>query len=390
MIAGFAAETLEGSTQFLDFGEVTRRAVGFDVVAEGPERLISSAEGSFEKESLKAIAAEIRNSCKFWPVNLIITDLPHDNRESGLEMLLAAELNVETVFVRLKSARKINRVVITTGGGPHALVGLKYGHKAATALNAETQALRIVRSSEAGARNGTAEAYQRKISDLISIQAAMAGITIPVKTVMSDSVVDSILEHCTSDDLLVMGVTSKWRYIRLSGSLPDEVARRAPCSVMIVYAPVKETLPLAEVFWERNIIINPAYEDRWQLLSLMVDRLIEDRQIPPEMRARVTATVYNREFEDNTSPGHGIAIPHAAMSDFEGTVGCLAIFDEPVDFGGTEVSMVFLLITPEHDYQEYLTILGKVASLALNTELRKQIMQADNAAEVVTVLSEIG
>jgi len=386
IIGNFASHALGKPAEYLDLATIIESATGKNVADQGLES-IQDESGGFASATVKSIAEEIKRVSRDWPVDMVLTDLPTDIRETELEMHLALALNVEMAFVRLKSARRIRRIVITTGGGPHAFNGLKYGQRAAESLNAETLALRIVRSSEYSNNGSSGEQYCQKIVDQMTMQAAMAGISIPVKTVVSDSVTDAILEECNPEDLLIMGVTSRWRYDQLSGSLPEEIARRASNSVMVVFAPTVKELPLDEVFWERNIVINPEYIDRWTLLSQMVGRLIEDRQLPEEMRATVTATVFDREFAGATTTGRGLAIPHAALPNFEGTLGVMAIFKDPINFAGAEEThFVMLLVTPERDYQEYLTILGKVARLMLQPELKEGLMNAESAADAVGLL----
>lgn len=388
LVADFAAQALQATYEQVSFNQIMTGALGRDVFSEGMDSVVEGPEGTIPPEVVRSIAEEIRKTTTEWPVSMIITDLPQDHRESGLEMLLAAELNVETAFVRLKPARKIKRVVITTGGGPHALDGLRYGVKAAAALNAETLALRVVRPSEMRGGIWAEKEYIHRVTELISMQAAMAGVTIPVKTVVAESVSKAILSECGENDLLIMGVTSKWRYNKLAGTLPEEVASQTSSSVMIVYAPLRDELPLTDVFWERNILLDPECENRWQLLSHMADTLIADRQLSEEMRARVIATIYNRELESATSTGRGVAIPHAALPGFEGAVGCLAILREEVDFGGDPVRLVFLLVTSESDYQEYIRILGKIAKLILKPGFAEKLMDATNPAEAVALIRE--
>jgi mannitol/fructose-specific phosphotransferase system IIA component (Ntr-type)/nucleotide-binding universal stress UspA family protein len=383
VVSEFAANTLQANVSLLSFAEITREATGIDISREGIAHYLNPEGTAYRKELLAATAEVIRAKAPVWPVQLVLTDLPYDSGEAGLEMTLATELNVDFGFVVYRNVRKIKRVVITTGGGPHALVGLQYGHKAAQSLQAEALALRIVRPGEINQREGSSEDYCNEISELITMQTEMAGVPIPVKLQVAESVEQAILKELREDDLLITGITSKWRYTSLSGSLPDEIARQAPCSVMIVYASIKEPLPLEEVFWERNILINPDVEDRWELLSYMVNCLIDDRQLPENMRARVTATVYDRESQGATSTGRGIAIPHAAMPDFDGTVGCIATFDTPIDYDGKQVEVVFLLVTPENDYQEYLAILGKIAGLAMEDTFLQRMRDAKNSTDVV-------
>lgn len=387
IIGGFASEALGTPAHYLDLRSIIIDATGVDIEDHDRERSLRDEQGAYKKEAVAKIADAVKEASGSWPVHMIITDLPEDIHEVALELHLAVALNVEMAFVRLRSARRIKRIVITTGGGPHAFNGLRYGQQAAQSLNAETLALRVIRNSEISQQNGDRAAYCQKIVDLMTMQAAMAGISIPVKTVIADSVSDAIIDECSPDDLLIMGVTSRWRYDQLSGSLPEELARRLRCSLMVVFAPAVKELPLAEVFWERNIMINPEYKDRWDLLSSMVDRLIEDRQLPEEKRAEVIATVYDREFAGSTSTGKGLAIPHAALPHFEGTLGVLAVFSPPIDFGdATDTNFVFMLVTPENDYQEYLTILGKIAKTILQPHTRDALLKASNPVEAMDIL----
>ena len=93
----------------------------------------------------------------------------------------------------------------------------------------------------------------------------------------------------------------------------------------------------------------------------------------------------------STAVGSETAIPNAAIPDFLGISGCLGICPEGIDFGGGTgksglVRFIFLLISDNGNYSEYLTVLSEISRLMVLPALREDLLKCRDASEVMNVL----
>jgi amino acid transporter/nucleotide-binding universal stress UspA family protein len=146
-------------------------------------------------------------------------------------ILQEAPCNV--AVLRERHLTEVHRVLVPAGGGPHARLGLRLAAQIARSDEAELTLLRIVRPSE----NLDVEAEIRGLNHLA--REVLGGIDPRVQTriLVREGVLEGILEEARQGeyDLLVIGASEEWRIKSLLvGALPDTVADRAPCSVLMV------------------------------------------------------------------------------------------------------------------------------------------------------------
>jgi nucleotide-binding universal stress UspA family protein len=134
----------------------------------------------------------------------------------------------------LRGSEKIQRVLVATGGGPHAQLGLRLAAKVASGGDGELTLFRVVRPSEELDAAVEAQMLRQMAEKILG-----PDLQVQTRVAASNSVVDAILEETRSEqyDLLVVG-TSDEGTVRnlLFGTIPDAVAARTSCSVLIVRA----------------------------------------------------------------------------------------------------------------------------------------------------------
>jgi amino acid transporter/nucleotide-binding universal stress UspA family protein len=126
----------------------------------------------------------------------------------------------------------VRRVLVPVGGGPHARLGLRLAHDLALGEAARLTVLRVVRPRE----DVDMAAEEAAAEKLIRDELGDTGDRVSARVVQSPSVVSGILgEAGQGYDLLVIGASEGW-FLRnwLFGAIPDVVAERAPCSVLLV------------------------------------------------------------------------------------------------------------------------------------------------------------
>ncbi len=100
--------------------------------------------------------------------------------------------------------------------------------------------------------------------------------------------------------------------------------------------------------------------------------------------------ITTREAAMTSYVGHGVCIPHA-YADVEASIcvcGRLADPLEPGSFGGNEVRLVFLLVSPVDKGEEHLKALGDLARLVGDKSFLSQLLQAESSLSGMKVVRD--
>ncbi len=129
--------------------------------------------------------------------------------------------------------KDVRRVLVPAGGGPHARLGLRLAYDLAVGEAAKSVAvLRVVRPT----KDVDMAAEEATVQRLIRHELGEADGRVSARVVQSPSVVSGILSEAGQGyDLLIIGASEEWFLSNwLFGAIPDVVAERAPCSVLLV------------------------------------------------------------------------------------------------------------------------------------------------------------
>jgi nucleotide-binding universal stress UspA family protein len=145
------------------------------------------------------------------------------------EVVRTAPCDVAVLLNR--GLNQVRRILIPAGGGPHARLGLRLAYDLAKGDDAKLVVLRVVRGKDADLA-----AEQAAAEKLIRDELGEADGRVSAHVVRSAAVVRRILlEARRGYDLLVIGASEEWVLRNwLFGAIPDEVAERAACSVLLV------------------------------------------------------------------------------------------------------------------------------------------------------------
>jgi PTS system nitrogen regulatory IIA component len=93
-------------------------------------------------------------------------------------------------------------------------------------------------------------------------------------------------------------------------------------------------------------------------------------------KGKIFDSLFAREKLGSTGLGHGVAIPHGRIKGLKETVGVFARLKQPIPFDapdGAPVSLIFVLLVPEQATDLHLQILGELAHLFSDRELRERL-----------------
>ena len=110
--------------------------------------------------------------------------------------------------------------------------------------------------------------------------------------------------------------------------------------------------------------IGLAVKDREDLFRTMVSEL-ENLGLVPEVEAPVHALL-EREEDQSTALGAGIALPHARSRALSSLTVTAARLETPIEFDapdGEPVDLVFMILGPKDQPEEHVRMLGRLAKM---------------------------
>ena len=368
---------------------LTRYAEALAQAREAESRVLNTAPASERAEAVayarwsaespdapvEQWTEQARQIAREWPFHLLITGWRRDRGQMRAIARLSEDLGVDTLIIKDWSAGPVDRIFISIGGGPHSLETIRVAHDLMRAWDAPAEALRIARGYEdLGGDPGLLNEYLSQIRALTNIQLKFMGVELPVMVRASDDVAAEIVRDTRQGDLIVLGGPREWLIEeRIDESIPADVAMSADAPVVMVISRRKREVALREVFWENTIRMNLRPANKQEAIQTLVDTLVEEKQLPPDLRDAVLDSAFARERSMESVVSHETVIPHAALPGFRDVIGCLGLCPEGVRFGAPEnglARLVFFLLSPKENYAEYLVILSKIARLVHDADAR--------------------
>ena len=336
----------------------------------------------------------IGNAIDRWNCNMMVmgwkAEVQRDAILASTNRALAKAVNVDTLIFKDRNFQPARRILVPTGGGAHSLLGLQIAHDLSHRWQGTLEVLRIARDPHCQPDDPILSRYCSQLFDDTRLQLQLLNIDAPITILPATDVVDPIVSRAQKSDLVVLGASNDWRQdAYLGGSIPDEIANRVPCSVLMVRSDNIDKISLGNIFWENTIRLDMHPVDKWDAITQMVDALVEEKQIPLPERQKVLDAALDREKKGSTALGHQTAIPHAPIPHLPGIIGCMGICPEGVDFQSSTdelVRFIFLLLTPQQNYHYYIPILSQIATLIRPDHAREAILKCQTPSEVTSLL----
>jgi len=338
------------------------------------------------------LASRIAELAESWPFGMIVADWPDEDDDIATYARLVRDIDVTAVLIRHRAC-SLRRVLIPAGGGAHALEGIRVANALAEAWSLDAKVLRVVKSREGvWLRAADLKHRCRHVRNATRLYLDVADVRMPIKVSVGSDVAEEILRRSRASDLIVVGGSSQWLMENhASSAIPSRVASRAAGPVMMVLTNRGRPSALTDVFYDRTVLVGLHASDKQHAITVLVDALVEGRQVPVARRKEILTEVMARERAGTTYVGHGTAIPHAAIPGFRGLTGVLGVFPEGVPFGEDEdqrATFVYLLLTPKESYEVYLPILARIARCMSDGAKRRRLIESVTPHEAVGVFAE--
>ena len=101
--------------------------------------------------------------------------------------------------------------------------------------------------------------------------------------------------------------------------------------------------------------------------------------------------LWRREQVGSTGVGHGIAVPHARIAGISEPIVLFVRTKSAIEFHAPDhkpVSVLFVILVPEHANDEHLKILATVSEMFSNRTFRKRVEGTMEPAAIQRLFSE--
>ncbi len=149
-------------------------------------------------------------------------------------------------------------------------------------------------------------------------------------------------------------------------------------------------MTLASLLSPDRVIPSMEATEHWPAIIELVDRLIAVDAYPESGREAILASLHDREEQRSTGIGGGIAIPHAFSDDISEVTAIFGRSSGGIEFGALDnapVHYVVLFLVPREQYTLHLRTLAAIAKILNSGEIRNQLSEAGDAAEILDVLA---
>lgn len=141
-----------------------------------------------------------------------------------------------------------------------------------------------------------------------------------------------------------------------------------------------------EMFSKERVKFNLSANTKDEVISELIDVLIKDGKIVNKDKFK--EAVFKREEEFSTGIGMGIAIPHGKSSAVKEASIAFGRSDKGVDYesmDGEPAHLFFLIAVPNESNDLHLRALSEISRKLMHTEVREQLMNAQNFEDFVKV-----
>lgn len=147
----------------------------------------------------------------------------------------------------------------------------------------------------------------------------------------------------------------------------------------------------------RNIVVEGAVitdlkgAKRNEVLSELIDAMVQAGAVPEEHRDAFYDGVVRRENRGSTGFGHGVAVPHVKTPEVDSLRIAIGISDSGIDFKALDkepVHAIFLLVSPEENPEQHIDAMEVIFSHLSRDQFRRFLRQAGTAQEVLSLIEE--
>jgi mannitol/fructose-specific phosphotransferase system IIA component (Ntr-type) len=131
--------------------------------------------------------------------------------------------------------------------------------------------------------------------------------------------------------------------------------------------------------------------DRDDVITELVDALVEAGAAPKAMRDELIRLIIEREKHGSTGFGKGVAVPHVKHEKIRKMAAAIGVSQSGVDFNALDKGPVYsivLLLSPKDRPDEHLQAMENIFSNLQNDMFRRFLRQSTTQEQVIDLLQE--
>ena len=149
-------------------------------------------------------------------------------------------------------------------------------------------------------------------------------------------------------------------------------------------------MKLASILTKEKILLGMDADERWPAIEELIDHLDARDLLGGENREDILKSLHTREEQTSTGIGSGVAIPHAFSEKLSEVIAIFGRSEKGINFDAIDnapVKFILLFIVPKKDYHLHLHALSAIAKMFNNCEIRQNLSEAQDAAEILEIFS---
>ena len=310
---------------------------------------------------------------------------------------LINNLDANLAFYKDAGVRHVREILVYAEPGPHDALVVETANHLARLWRANVTMARFVADD---APQTSLQAERDYVGQLCHLCTAPTSELI----VRGKNKIQALSALTAAYDLLVMSAPDVTLLRQIRGTDQDRIKARAGCSVLTVrtprgrtheaFAKLKAEAPVEQCRLPEYVAPN-ALSARVQVPNKDALFSYFAKMFAPVLgnvsMQDIDAALWERERTQNTSVGHGVALPHATINDAKRAYVGVFTTDKPVDYLGPDdqpVDVFFVTICPPSERQTHLQLLSRIAALSLKTNLLERLREAEDPEAMRRAIEE--
>ncbi|HHH30469.1 MAG TPA: amino acid permease, partial [Polyangiaceae bacterium] len=294
--------------------------------------------------------------------------------------------------------RYVRKILALPAPGPHDALVVRTADHLAMRYRAAITLARFVSEDAPEEEVDTERDYLAQLDRLCEADAEQ-------ELIVGAAKVPAIASATAGFDLLVMaGPQVNWRNLLLT-SVEDRITEQAACSVLRLrtprggihaayskraeHSPAARRIRLVDYVGEGDAVARVDARQKSAMMSYLA-RHFAERLDGQTLRA-IEDAFLEREKEQNTGVGNGVALPHGTMEVGPRAVVGIFTLREPIDYGAIDdepVDVLFATLCPSSEREAHLQLLSDIARLASLTDVLERLRAAEDGEAMIRAITE--
>jgi len=148
-------------------------------------------------------------------------------------------------------------------------------------------------------------------------------------------------------------------------------------------------MKITELLKKDTIILNLNAKSKLEVIDELVNQLSQAGKLND--KAQFKEAILARESQGSTGIGDGVAIPHAKTSAVKEPAICFGRSTSGIDYAsldGKPAELFFMIAANEGANDLHLETLSRLATMLIDEDFRKQLLQAKDESEVLSIIDK--